>query len=340
MELTYVRDILDQPHALSETLAGLENTRLPPSFLAEYQAGRWQRIVLTGMGSSHYVLLPLYRRLIADGKSAWLVETAELLYSTPALLTKDTLLVVASQSGESAEIVRLMENAGSQLTSIAITNTPGSRLAQRAMHTILTLAGEEGAVSCKTYITALAAQTWLGDQLIGGHPEFPLLAGVPTLVQKYLAHWQEYVSLLKHILQGVRHVIYTGRGDSLAAAWEAGLTTKEATLLPAEGMSSAAFRHGPEEMTGSELFVVVFEGTGAGVALNRKLAEEVKALGGRSALVRRGDAIDPFCLPDVPDPALPMLETLPFQMMTLALAEMNGVRPGEFRHGGKVTATE
>ena len=207
----YKTDILAQPAALQDTLDLLNSTSFPKEIQHGLQGGRWRKIVLTGMGSSYFVFLPLYLRLVSAGLSAWLVETSELLY-WPAFLTPDTLVIAASQSGSSVEILRLLEKFGSQCSVIGVTNTADSPLARRSTFAVLTRAGQEATVSCKTYLAILAAQSWLGDQLIEGQHEFSELASTPHIVQAYLDKLPEHIAALKPLLDGVRQVYLTGRG--------------------------------------------------------------------------------------------------------------------------------
>ena len=121
--------------------------------------------VLTGMGSSFHALHPLHVRLIGRGIWSTLVETSELIHHQLELLGPGTLLVVVSQSGRSAETVRLLE-AKSGSPVVGVTNTAGSPLATAADATVFTRAGEEASVSCKTYVAALLALAWLGSPRI------------------------------------------------------------------------------------------------------------------------------------------------------------------------------
>jgi glutamine---fructose-6-phosphate transaminase (isomerizing) len=337
----YKNDILAQPAALQDTLDLLVSTSFPKEIQSSLQSGRWRKIVLTGMGSSYFGLLPLYYRLVSAGFPAWLVETSELLY-WPAFLTPDTLVVAASQSGSSVETVRLLDEFGSQCSMIGLTNTPDSPLARRSTLAVLTKAGQEATVSCKTYLATLAAQAWLGDQFIEGQHDFDGLASTPQIVQAYLDKLPEHIAALKPFLDGIRQIYLAGRGVSIAAAGTGGLILKESVHIAGEGMSSAAFRHGPFEMIGPETFVLVFAGCGEPVRLNRKLHSDVIAAGGRTALVGSGASGQPavFALPPCPDPALPIVEILPVQMMTLALAELFNLQPGSFSLATKVTTVE
>jgi glucosamine--fructose-6-phosphate aminotransferase (isomerizing) len=337
----YKSDILAQPAALQDTLDLLDSTTFPEEIRRGVQNGQWRKIVLTGMGSSYFGLLPLYYRLVSAGLPAWLVETSELLY-WPAFLTPDTLVVAASQSGSSVETVRLLDEFGRQCIVIGVTNTADSPLARRSSFAVLTKAGQEATVSCKTYLATLAAQTWLGDQLIEGQHDYAGLANAPQIVQAYLDKLPEHIEALKSVLEGVRQIYLAGRGTSIASAGTGGLILKESVHIAAEGMSSAAFRHGPFEMIGPETFVLVFAGCGETVRLNHKLHSDVVAAGGRTVLVAPGFSGQPgvFALPACPDPALLIMEILPVQMMTLALADLRNLQAGSFSLATKVTTIE
>ena len=136
----------------------------------------------------------------------------------------------------------------------------------------------------------------------------------------------------------VTSIFITGRGDSLAAANTGGLILKESTRQPAEGMSTAAFRHGPMEMAGENTLVVVFEGDESVAALNRRLVADITNAGGRAALVTPLEPIaEVFRLPKVPDAVRPILEILPVQMLSLALASRGGFEAGCFVRASKIT---
>jgi len=340
MSFPYLIDILNQPAALQDTLSALPPADTLAALAQGLAAGRYRRIVLTGMGSSYHALQPLAQRLWQQGAGALLLETSELIHYGVELLSAGTLVIAVSQSGRSAETVRLLELLPAGVTLIGITNTPGSPLAARADEVVLTQAGAEASVSCKTYLTALAALSWLGDALLGGEAELPALQGAPEAMALYLEPWQAHVAVLKEAFQGVRQLYLVGRGPSLATVGTGGLIIKESAHFPAEGLSSASFRHGPFEMVGSETFVVVFAGPQRTLDLNRRLAADVLQAGGRGALCGPGESEGPFALPAVPAPALPILEMLPPQMISLALAEMKGIVPGSFGLGHKVTTVE
>ena len=186
MTTTYLDDLLYQPEALQSTLDSLSN--LPPltAFFNLLKSGKYRRVILTGMGSSFHGLYPLQLRLFALPMGIIRLETAELIHDARTLIDPSNLIIAVSQSGQSVEVVQLLEQTYKQVDVIGVTNTPGSALAEKSSTTILTCAGEEATVSCKTYISALAALTWLGDQLLGGVPYFPALLQVPDKISQVL----------------------------------------------------------------------------------------------------------------------------------------------------------
>ena len=142
IENDYVHDVLDQPRALQATLTALHIPESFPSLLQRLERGEWRRIVLTGMGSSFWALYPLHMQLVANGFASILLETSELLYYFPKLFDRETLMMVVSQSGESAEIVRLLDENRGRAHLIAVTNTPDSPLARKSDAVLLTTAGQ------------------------------------------------------------------------------------------------------------------------------------------------------------------------------------------------------
>jgi glucosamine--fructose-6-phosphate aminotransferase (isomerizing) len=337
-----VRDVLDQPAALRENLAAFADLPSLHSVAEGQAAGGLRRVVLTGMGASYHALHPLNLTLIARGLYSQMIETSELVHYAPALLRPGALLVVVSQSGRSAEVVRLLKQAHDQVPIIGVTNTTDSPLALQSDAVLLTRAGDEFSVSSKTYVTALAVLAWLGEALADRDP-LPTCAALeraPDAAAHYLAHWTEHVETLCGQLAGVRYLSLVGRGPSLAAVGTGALIIKEAAHFPAEGLSSAAFRHGPLEMTSPDHFVLVYAGAEATLELNARLVEDVQAAGGRAAFVGESTTPGVFALPPVPEVARPLLEILPAQMVSLALAKLKGHEAGRFTWATKVTLTE
>jgi len=340
----YVNDVLHQPEALRDTVAGLEgmNFAAYQRFAQCLSDQTLKRVLLTGMGSSFHALYPLCLALIANGIQTEMFETSELIHFAPRLLSPDTLVVAVSQSGRSAETLQLLDLIHKDAPLIGVTNTPDSPLAQKSTAVLLTRAGAEYSVSCKTYVASLAALALLGDLLTGrdGAETITAISATIGLAAQYLSHWEAYVESAVEELAGIPHLILTGRGTSLAAVGTGGLIIKEAAHFHAEGMSSAAFRHGPLEMVSPELFVLVYAGLGPSRRLNVNLVADIRKAGGRAELIAPGEGHQLFILPLVPDACLPMVEILPIQLVSIALAVLKNYSPGQFERGSKVTEIE
>jgi glucosamine--fructose-6-phosphate aminotransferase (isomerizing) len=342
LEGAYLHDVLAQPQALEDTLAALEVSDALQRLATHLQQGKFKTLILTGMGASFHALYPLNLELINHGLVAMMVETSELLHYQSRLLDPATLIIAVSQSGRSAELIRLLEINRGKSSIIGITNTADSPLAEQAQAAILTRAGKEFSVSCKTYVTALMALRWLGDVLGGddlGQTRRQFSADCPA-VGNYLARWKDHVLNLAQSLENTQHLFLVGRGASLAAVGTGALIIKESTHFHAEGMSSAAFRHGPFEMLSGKTFVLVFAGDSKTRGLNQRLLTDIRERHGRAELVGEDAPFAPTALPVASRAIQPILEILPVQMITLALAAQLRREPGRFEFASKVTTKE
>lgn len=338
----YLEDIHDEPRALEATLASLDASPRLISLAERLAEEKFQRLVLTGMGSSFHALHPLNLQLINHGLTALMVETSELVHYESRLFDPKTLIIAVSQSGQSAEMLRLTEANHKRSEVIAVTNTAQSPLVEHSTAALFTQAGTEYSVSCKTYVTALMALKFLGDILCQRGPGQSLreLKQVPLAAGEYLSRWKEHVEILRKKLRSIKHLFFVGRGASLAAVGTGALIVKESDHFHAEGMSSAAFRHGPFEMLGEDTFVVVFSGDEKTRELNLRLLCDIQQAGAHAELVGSDSSFGPFCLPDLGESVRPILEILPVQMITLALAALANREAGKFERAAKITTTE
>lgn len=343
VEGAYLRDLLAQPAAVTATLAALNCGPDLAQFRAALTSGRLQRVVLTGMGSSLTALHPLQLQLVRAGLTAVRVETSELVHHQPGWLTPETLVVAVSQSGASAEMIRFLELNRGRALVIGVTNTPDSVLARAADACVRIAAGPEASVACKTYVATLVALSRVGCALTAPEQWAEAAAGLrggADAMRDYLVHWHEHVEHLVPLLARERATFFLGRGVSLAAADTAGLIMKEAAQCPAEGLSCAAFRHGPLELLGPATQVVVFAGEPSTLELSRKLWRECCAAGAHAWWCGVDSAVPAFRLPPHAAPALPLLEILPVQLMTVALAALAARAAGQFTRAAKVTSVE
>jgi glucosamine--fructose-6-phosphate aminotransferase (isomerizing) len=223
-----------------------------------------------------------------------------------------------------------------------VTNTADSPLAQQADIALLTEAGSEFSVSCKTYVSALAALSALSAVLCDGDVSARLqdLDPAADAVEQYLRQWGSHVREFCENLRNTRHLFLVGRGSSVGSAGTGALIIKESDHFHAEGMSSAAFRHGPFEMLTPEAFVGVFAGDRRTLELNERLVSDIREAGTQSVLIGSNSNMSACLIPGSPTPARPIVEILPIQMVTLALAALQGREAGNRQRATKVTVVE
>jgi glucosamine--fructose-6-phosphate aminotransferase (isomerizing) len=338
----YIDDVLDQPAAILRTLDALAQPLPGVRDIANgLRGGRYNRLILTGMGASHAALHHLLFRITPHGHYPLLVDTAELLDDAESILSEGSVLVVVSQSGRTSEVVRLLDQVGNRPV-IAITNDAASPLARRATFAYVTAAGDEHSVICKTYVSALAAMVLMTDDLVGRprDADLELLRAGAGLMRAYLEQWSEKAIALAEFLGGARSLVVVGRGHSLCSSEAGAMILREASRIHAESVSGAQFRHGHMEMINSGAAVLIFRGHGQAVAHQERLAKEITQHGGR--VLRIGETSDPgpASLPAVNDQLLPFLEILPVQLASIGLAWRDRLEPGLFSAHPKVRTDE
>ena len=337
----YVRDILSQPEALRDAL-----DHDPASTLKKIKIADFDRVIISGMGSSCYAAYPALIELSKQSVPVQLVNAAELLHSLEGMISSRTLLWLNSQSGRSAELVHLLERIKVRAPARLLTfvNEVASPLGEGADVCVPIHAGEEATVSTKTYVNMLAVNLLAAIQLRGGNLDSAIqeMRLAADAMQDYLATGERRAQELDVRLGEFDELFLIGRGASMSAVWNGSLINKEAARTAFEGMHAADFRHGPLELVSEGVAALIFAGASQTSALNRALGREIIAYGGKA-----------IWLDSVPDPELPTLlfpetsewtrplaEILPMQMLTLAIAKRKNVEAGSFHHVSKITARE
>ncbi len=337
------RDILDQPRSLRETLDAIASCGGLAAAAAHLAAAR--RVLWTGMGASLYALYPAYlRHLDAGGAGSW-IETGELLHHAAGRLGPDTAVVCASQSGRSAEVVRLAEaarEAGARL--LAITNAPDSPLGRAAAVTLGLCAGPEAGCATKTHTSTLAAADTLAAAAVGQTDARARWDGAAASLQQLSASRAHWLGNLTRQMAAAQHLWLLARGPSLAAALGGALMLKESNRLHSEGMSVPAFRHGPLEGALPGRHALVFVTPGAIGRLDLDLAQELMGYGMEVATFAPGRppeaGVPTIALPATPGGTEPLLNVAVVQWLGHALALQRGVVPGHFERIEKVTTRE
>lgn len=342
---TLRHDIFSQPAVLRSAITSiLPQMESLEAHAAQLRAGQVDRVILTAMGGSYAALFPALLDLIGGGINAVAVEASELLYDYRPMITPRTLVVAVSQSGASVEVVRLFDEALAGIPVIGVTNTPGSPLAERSTARLLIGAGEETAVSTKTYTCTLACLRLMTAALRAGEPLDSLaesLRQTADYIEAALPAWERRASELAAALEPLAFGVFMGRGVHRASALAGALVVKETAKIPTEGMVSGQFRHGPIEVLARGVTPFIFMGTGQSYNLHVQLARDLASKGTQAVCIGAGVLSD-WAISAAPPPLalLPIAEIVPVQLLAAALAERRGIVPGTFYHSRKVTTTE
>ena len=196
------------------------------------------RVVLLGMGSSHYANLVAAARLRAAGVSAVAEHASSDLL--PAIAPGDLVVAVSASAG-SVETLDAVERLGADVEVVALANKPGA-LTERAARTVWMDAGEErGGVACRSFQHTLALLLELQRHLTGGR-EVPL-AEAAAAAQHLLATEADWRPRLDELLLGPQgtHVVAPAR--RISSAFQSALMLREGPRLQATGCETGDWSH-------------------------------------------------------------------------------------------------
>jgi glucosamine--fructose-6-phosphate aminotransferase (isomerizing) len=276
--------------------------------------------------------------------------------ATPSLFTyyhqppqlQDALVVGISQSGQSPDIVAVLEEGKRQgCPTLAITNAPDSPLSHSADFRLDIHAGSELAVAAtKTYTAELLAIAMLASALNGSDNHWKDLQKVPGWVRIVL----EQNGAIKNNVQRYRYMqrcVVLGRGYNYASAFEWALKLKELTYIIAEPYSSADFLHGPIAMIehGFPVLAIIPKGEvfGSMMSLLTHLKDDQQA---ELVVISNQDealSMAQTCMPipeDIPEWLTPIVDIIAAQLFSYHLTLAKGFNPDVPRSIHKVTETK
>ncbi len=342
--------MLGQPSALRRAAEGLAGQDDALAALAE--RGEKRPVLFTGMGTSYHACYAPVTLLAGAGRGAGMVDTAELLHFRRPVLRPETVLILVSQSGRSAEVVALAEamREGPRPLVVSITNGLENPLAQASDIVLDTWAGPETGPSTMTFAATLVMLAAVAEVLAGRPPDEAvreiagtadraaaaagvLFSGKEELTDRLTEWWRQRPAL-----------ILLGRGTARSASEAGALLLKEAAHLPAEALESGQFRHGPIELADPDLAAAIVATEPATERLDLGIAADLVRAGaavlviGRTAGAPAGSLQIP--LADVGRALSPALAVVPFQLLGWRLALRRSRRPGAFTIGSKVTTSE
>jgi len=244
-------DVLKENTLGRNTKEGIKFDELDKSFFEGIN-----NIIISACGTSYHAGLVGKYLIERDAKIRVDVEVAsELRYRNP-LLTKDTLFIVISQSGETAdtlETLKMAKRAG--LKTLALCNVDNSSIVREADRTILLRAGmEKGVASTKAFATQVMT-LWMLSNYFAGKNEYEAINEAIEATKVNSKIHEKIKRLSKRYLHG-HGFFFIGRDIFYPLALEGALKLKEISYIHAEGYPAGEMKHGPIALADPELFVV------------------------------------------------------------------------------------
>lgn len=342
------KEIFEQPHAVADALLGRHDEdgqlQLDEVRISDDELRDIDKIIIIGCGTANYAGMVAKYAIEHWTRIPCEVELAhEFRYRDP-ILTRNTLVVAISQSGETADTLMAIRHAVAQRAKVlAICNTNGSTIPRESDAVIYTHAGPEiGVASTKGFLTQLIACYLLGlylAQVRGTKYRDEIasvlrdLAQMPNNVRAVLDD-AEAVYALAQRFKDTKSVLFLGRHAGFPVALEGALKLKELAYIHAEGFAAGELKHGPIALIepGLPVFCVV-PPRGRDQLHDKMISaiQEIRARGALTIVLAEADdtEVAPYAdvligLPTVPTLLQPVVATVPLQLFACELATLMG----------------
>lgn len=357
-----LKEIYEQPKSIYDSMRGRLNPHkeivaLGGIFEYKQKIINANRIIIVACGTSwHAGLVGEYLMEELTRIPVEVEYASEFRYRNPIIHENDVVVAI-SQSGETADTLAAIELARQKgATIIGICNVVGSSIARATHAGSYTHAGPEiGVASTKAFtaqvtVLSLMALSLARDLGTISQTRFYQLIheleSIPAKVEKTLLTNDKVLEIAK-IFKDCHNVLYLGRGYNFPVALEGALKLKEISYIHAEGYPAAEMKHGPIALIDENMPVVVIatnKGTYDKVISN---IQEVKARKGKIiAIVTEGDtAVKEMAdyaieVPETEEMFVPMLATVPLQLLAYHVAVLRGCNVDQPRNLAKSVTVE
>ncbi len=292
------KEIHEQPEVVGRTLAHYLDlaegvARLP--FKLDFDPTKLSRVTISACGTAYYAGLVARYWLERFARLSVEIDIASEFRYREAPLPEDGLMIVVSQSGETADTLAALRYAKSQGQHIlSIVNVETSTIARESHTVALTLAGPEiGVASTKAFTCQLAVFACLALALgrargvLGPSDEKALvreLLATPGLMAEVLKTEARLEPVARDVARA-SSVLYIGRGTMFPLAMEGALKLKELSYIHAEGYAAGELKHGPIALIDFSIPVIVLAPPDASLEKTVSNLQEVAARGGHLVLI-------------------------------------------------------
>jgi len=355
-----LKEIYEQPIVVAQTLRSYlqrmeEQVTLP---IPDFDLSSVKRVTIVACGTSFYAGMVAkywfeqFARVPVD-----LDVASEFRYRAP-VMEEGGLMIVISQSGETADTLAALRHARSEGQKIAaVVNVPTSSMAREADLLLPTHAGPEiGVASTKAFtcqlavLAALAANLAKAKGKLSEAEEKALvkhLAEAPAALNGALAY-DEAIQAMAHVVAAARDVLYLGRGTDYPLALEGALKLKEISYIHAEGYAAGEMKHGPIALIDDAVPVIVIAPSGPLFEKTVSNMQEVQARGGKVILISDYDGIEAagegtvatITMPKVHPLIAPLVYAVPVQLLAYHVAVAKGTDVDQPRNLAKSVTVE
>jgi glucosamine--fructose-6-phosphate aminotransferase (isomerizing) len=357
-----LKEIFEQPVALTETLRGRMNEHrngvvLPGFHMTDAEINAISKIVIIACGTAYHA--GMVGKYAIEKLSRITVEVdvaSEQRYRDP-IIDKNTLAIIISQSGETADTLAALHEAKSKGAHIlAITNVVGSSVDRDSHSVLYTYAGPEIAVaSTKAYTTQAMLMSLIALYLaekrgqISKEKATDLIEAMQRLPEQMKQATERLAIIQKYSgkFYGVHSMLYLGRGSNFPTALEGALKLKEISYIHAEGYAAGEMKHGPIALITPQCPTVAIVMPGGVYEKMLSNIKEVKARLGHVIAVAVDDdleiekyADDVIRVPRTDEILSPILAVAPLQLLAYYCADYLGFDVDQPRNLAKSVTVE
>ena len=357
-----LKEIFEQPRSIRDCMRGRiypEEGKVQLGGIKDYteKFKNADRIIIVACGTSWHAglvgeyLIEEYARIPVEVEYA-----SEFRYRNPIISEKDIVIAI-SQSGETADTMAAIELAKERgATIFGVCNVVGASIPRLSHAGVYTHAGPEiGVASTKAFtaqVTVLTLMAFYMAQTKGTITQSKLISllveleKIPDLIERTLLS-NDYILGIAKKFKDSRNALFLGRGSGFPVALEGALKLKEISYIHAEGYPAAEMKHGPIALIDEEMPVVVIATKTSSYEKVISNIQEVKARKGVViAIVTEGDtevknmADYVIEIPHADEAFLPLLATIPLQLLSYHIAVLRGCNVDQPRNLAKSVTVE
>ena len=357
-----LKEIHEQPRSIKDCFRGRLNAQegwVKLGGIKDYEEkmSNANRIIMIACGTSwHAALVGEYLFEDLARINVEVEYASEFRYRNPIISEKDVVIAI-SQSGETADTLAALELAKSRgATILGVCNVVGSSISRITDAGSYTHAGPEiGVASTKAFTAQVTVLTLMALSLaqkkgtISDTKFRAILSELEAIPQKVeqILEKNDIIKAIAHQYKDSRNALYLGRGSSFPVALEGALKLKEISYIHAEGYPAAEMKHGPIALIDEEMPVYVIATKGTSYEKVVSNIQEVKARKGKIiAIVTEGDVqvkeIADYVIeiPETDENLVPLLATIPLQLLSYHTAVMRNCNVDQPRNLAKSVTVE